>query len=294
MELAAEIIDLHKYYYLGDVVVKALRGVSLEIPKGDFVAVMGSSGSGKSTLLNLMGALDRPTQGQYILGGHDVSQLSDDQLSAIRNQMIGFIFQSYNLIAQYTVLENIEVPLHYRANSLSAADRQHCRELAAEVGLADRLDHRPFQLSGGQQQRVAIARALVNDPEIILADEPTGNLDSTTEAEIMEMLKKLNQEGRTIIMVTHENDVARLARRQIFMKDGLVAGTGFFPGPEDGLETPSGSPADINAGADGAQRDSAERDSAERDSAERDSAERDSGSPTHGPDGDDEWVDLNS
>ncbi|MFP6763932.1 MAG: ABC transporter ATP-binding protein [Planctomycetaceae bacterium] len=252
MELAAEIIDLHKYYYLGDVVVKALRGVSLEIPKGDFVAIMGSSGSGKSTLLNLLGALDRPTQGQYILGGHDVSKLSDDQLSAIRNQMIGFIFQSYNLIAQYTVLENIEVPLHYRVNAMSAADRQRCRELAAEVGLADRLDHRPFQLSGGQQQRVAIARALVNDPEIILADEPTGNLDSTTEAEIMEMLKKLNQEGRTIIMVTHENEVARLARRQIFMKDGTVAGVGFFPGPGEGLQITS-EPSAESAAATGAE-----------------------------------------
>lgn len=232
MELAAEIIDLHKYYYLGDNVVKALCGVSLEIPHGDFVAIMGSSGSGKSTLLNLLGALDRPTQGQYILGGNDVSQLSDDQLSAIRNQMIGFIFQSYNLIAQYTVLENIEVPLHYRSGALSAADRNRCRELATEVGLGDRTDHRPYQLSGGQQQRVAIARALANDPQIILADEPTGNLDSTTEAEIMETLCRLNEEGRTIIMVTHENDIARLARRRIFMKDGIIAGTGMLPGPE--------------------------------------------------------------
>jgi putative ABC transport system ATP-binding protein len=230
MELAAEIIDIHKYYFLGDNTVKALNGVSLEIPKGDFVAIMGSSGSGKSTLLNLLGALDRPTKGQYILGGHDVSQLDDDQLSAIRNQMIGFIFQSYNLIAQYTVLENIEVPLHYGANAMTAADRKKCRDLADAVGLGDRLDHRPYQLSGGQQQRVAIARALANDPEIILADEPTGNLDSTTEAEIMDTLRKLNEEGRTIIMVTHENDVARQAKRQIFMKDGVVAGTGIFPG----------------------------------------------------------------
>lgn len=232
MDLAAEIIDIHKYYFLGDVTVKALNGVSLEIPRGDFVAIMGSSGSGKSTLLNLLGALDRPTKGQYILGGKDVSQLNDDELSAIRNQMIGFIFQSYNLIAQYTVLENIEVPLHYGKATMSAADRRRCRDLAEMVGLGDRLDHRPFQLSGGQQQRVAIARALANDPEIILADEPTGNLDSTTEAEIMEMLEKLNAEGRTIIMVTHENDVARLAKRQIFMKDGVVAGTGIFPGPD--------------------------------------------------------------
>lgn len=232
MANAAEVIDLHKYYDLGDVVVKALRGVSLEVPEGDFLAIMGSSGSGKSTLLNLLGALDRPTTGEYILGGRRVSQLSDDDLSAIRNRMIGFIFQSYNLIAQYTVLENIEVPLHYRSNGagLSTADRKYCRKLAETVGLSDRLGHRPYQLSGGQQQRVAIARALVNDPQIILADEPTGNLDSTTGEEIMEMLQKLNDEGRTIIMVTHENDVARQAKRQIFMKDGLIAGTGVFPG----------------------------------------------------------------
>ena len=232
MANAAQVIDLHKYYDLGDVVVKALRGVSLEVPEGDFLAIMGSSGSGKSTLLNLLGALDRPSMGEYVLGGKKVSQLTDDELSAIRNQMIGFIFQSYNLIAQYTVLENIEVPLHYRFNGagLDIADRKRCRELAETVGLEDRLGHRPYQLSGGQQQRVAIARALINDPQIILADEPTGNLDTSTGEEIMEMLKRLNAEGRTIIMVTHENDVAQQAKRQIFMKDGLIAGTGIFPG----------------------------------------------------------------
>jgi putative ABC transport system ATP-binding protein len=201
--------------------VKALRGVSVEFPEGDFLAIMGSSGSGKSTLLNLLGALDRPTKGKYIIGGRDVSVLSDDELSQIRNQMIGFIFQSYNLIPQYTVLENIEVPLHYRPGypPLSSHDRRHCFDLACEVGLRDRLDHRPFQLSGGQQQRVAIARALVNDPQIILADEPTGNLDSATGEEIMQLLERLNQEGRTIIIVTHENDIARRAKRQIF-EDG--------------------------------------------------------------------------
>jgi len=232
MANAAEVIDLHKYYDLGgDVVVKALRGVSLEVPEGDFLAIMGASGSGKSTLLNLLGALDRPTRGEYILGGRKVSQMTDDELSAIRNRMIGFIFQSYNLITQYTVLENIEVPLHYRANGagISAADRRYCRELADRVGLSDRVGHRPFQLSGGQQQRVAIARALVNDPQIILADEPTGNLDSTTEAEIIAVLRTLNEEGRTIIMVTHENEIARQAKRQIYMKDGLIAGAGLDP-----------------------------------------------------------------
>lgn len=232
MELAAQVTDLQKHYDLGTVVVKALRGVSIDFPKGDFVAIMGSSGSGKSTLLNLLGALDRPTHGEYTIGGRPVSSISDDDLSSIRNEMIGFIFQSYNLIPQYTVVENIEVPLHYRKGypSISKKDTEHIEHLAEMVGLGDRLDHRPFQLSGGQQQRVAIARAMVNDPQIILADEPTGNLDSATEAEIMDMLCKLNAEGRTIIMVTHENSVAKLAKRQIFMKDGVVAGEGLFPG----------------------------------------------------------------
>jgi len=232
MALAARVVDLHKYYDLGAVVVKALRGVSCDFPLGDFVAIMGASGSGKSTLLNLLGALDRPTHGDYILGGHNVAQLSDDDLSNIRNSMIGFIFQSYNLIAQYTVLENIQLPMFYREGypPISRKDENYTLDLAGRVGLSDRLDHRPFQLSGGQQQRVAIARALVNDPEIILADEPTGNLDTATEHEIMQILHALNAEGRTIIMVTHEPNIARQAKRQIFMRDGLIAGEGVFPG----------------------------------------------------------------
>jgi putative ABC transport system ATP-binding protein len=229
---AAQVIDLHKYYDLGEVVVKALRGVTLDIPEGDFIAIMGSSGSGKSTLLNILGGLDRPTHGQYLLRGYDVSLLSDDALSEIRNQLIGFIFQSFNLIPQYTVIENIEVPLLYRPGypPITAQDRNRCIDLAERVGLGDRLDHKPFQLSGGQQQRVAIARALVNDPAIIMADEPTGNLDSKTGEEILRLLKQLNSEGRTIIMVTHENDVAEQTRRQVFMKDGLIAGEGIFRG----------------------------------------------------------------
>ncbi|MFQ5730698.1 MAG: ABC transporter ATP-binding protein [Planctomycetaceae bacterium] len=232
MVLAARVLDLHKYYDLGSVVVKALRGVTAEFPRGDFVAIMGSSGSGKSTLLNLLGALDRPTHGQYVLAGHDVSRLSDDELSEIRNSHIGFIFQSYNLVPQYSVLENIELPLQYRKGypPLTAADRNRCLDLANRVELGDRLDHRPYQLSGGQQQRVAIARAMVNDPQIVLADEPTGNLDSATEQQIMRILHELNAEGRTIIMVTHEPQIAREANRQIYMKDGLIAGEGMFPG----------------------------------------------------------------
>jgi putative ABC transport system ATP-binding protein len=232
MTNAAEIRELRKQYVMGDVVVHALRGVSTEFPEGDYVAIMGSSGSGKSTMLNLLGALDRPTSGHYILAGQDVSQLNDDELSQIRNRLIGFIFQSYNLIPQYTVMENIQVPLHYRDEraGVSEADENRCVDLAMRVGLGDRLDHRPFQLSGGQQQRVAIARALVNDPQIILADEPTGNLDSATEQEILQLFDEFNAEGRTIIMVTHENEVARRAKRQIFMKDGVIAGEGIFPG----------------------------------------------------------------
>jgi putative ABC transport system ATP-binding protein len=230
--LTARLINLQKHYDLGSVVVKALRGVTLDIPEGDFLAIMGSSGSGKSTLLNLLGALDRPTSGQYILCGQDVATLDDDELSAIRNGRIGFIFQSFNLIPQYTVLENIQVPLHYRPGypPISAIDEARSLELADRVGLGERLDHRPFQLSGGQQQRVAIARALINNPAIIMADEPTGNLDSKTSIEIMRVLRELNEEGRTIIMVTHENEIAEQAKRQIFMKDGLVAGEGIFRG----------------------------------------------------------------
>jgi putative ABC transport system ATP-binding protein len=215
-------VELVKNYYLESVVVRALRGVTLHVDQGDFVALMGPSGSGKSTLLNLLGCLDRPTSGKYYLGSEEVSQLDDDELSEVRSRYLGFIFQSYNLLAQYTVVENIEVPLLYQGCKLNAATRQRCIDLAGMVGLGDRLDHRPMQLSGGQQQRVAIARALVNDPHVILADEATGNLDSRTSDEIMMMLTKLNQTGKTIIMVTHENDIAAWARRVVRMRDGII------------------------------------------------------------------------
>jgi putative ABC transport system ATP-binding protein len=220
--VVARVVDLEKNYYLESVVVRALRGVSLSVVEGDFVALMGPSGSGKSTLLNLLGCLDRPTAGQYFLGDQDVSEMDDDQLSEVRSRFLGFIFQSYNLLAQYTVVENIEIPLLYQGCRLNDETRARCVRLAELVGLGDRLDHRPSQLSGGQQQRVAIARSLVNDPHVVLADEPTGNLDSRTSDEIMDLLGELNRFGKTIIMVTHENDIAARARRVVRMRDGHI------------------------------------------------------------------------
>ena len=221
MTFAAQLRDIRKDYVLKSETVRALRGVSFDIPAGDWVSIMGPSGSGKSTLLNLLGCLDKPTAGQFFLGQDDVARMTDDQLSYIRASRIGFVFQSYNLIQQYTVLENIEVPLLYQGR-LTSAGRRRCRELADMVGLGDRLGHRPSQLSGGQQQRVAIARSLVNDPYFILADEATGNLDSVTAEEILALLRRLNDEGRTIIMVTHEDDVAAHAKRIIRLRDGLL------------------------------------------------------------------------
>lgn len=221
MKLAASVEEVTKEYVLDGETVRALRGVSLEVPEGDYVAVMGASGSGKSTLLNLLGCLDRPTAGKLMLGDDDVSKLDDDQLSEIRASRIGFIFQSYNLIPQLTVLENIQVPLYYQGR-LTGRDRDRCHELARMVGLADRLKHRPTQLSGGQQQRVAIARSLVNDPYFILADEPTGNLDSVTTVEILGLLDTLNEAGKTIIMVTHEDEVGARAKRIVRLRDGNI------------------------------------------------------------------------
>ncbi len=205
------------------VTVHALRGVSVDFYPGEYIAIMGASGSGKSTMLNLLGCLDRPTDGSYFLGGRDVAGLDDDELSEIRSRYLGFIFQSYNLIQQYTVLENIQLPLTYQGTGdISPEAQERSVEVANLVGLGERLDHRPSQLSGGQQQRVAIARSLINDPYIILADEATGNLDTTTSHEIMEVLERLNDGGKTIIMVTHEDDIAACAKRVIKMRDGLI------------------------------------------------------------------------
>jgi putative ABC transport system ATP-binding protein len=221
VKLAARTQDLSKEYAMDGETVHALRDVSLEVPEGDYVAIMGASGSGKSTLLNMLGCLDRPTSGTIMLGDEDVSRLDDDRLSEIRASRIGFIFQSYNLIPQLTVLENIEVPLYYQGR-LGAEAHRHSAHLAEMVGLGDRLKHRPTQLSGGQQQRVAIARSLVNNPHVLLADEPTGNLDSATSEEILELLTDLNRQGKTIIMVTHERDIGHRTRRIIRLKDGRV------------------------------------------------------------------------
>ena len=222
MPAIVRITDLVKDYYMGTVTVNALRGVNLSFDEGDFIALMGPSGSGKSTLLNVLGCLDRPTSGRYFLGDVDVSEMDDDQLSEVRSTYLGFIFQSYNLLPQYTVVENIELPLLYQGIKLNDRTKDRCVSLAEMVGLGDRLDHRPLQLSGGQQQRVAIARSLVNDPHVILGDEPTGNLDSRTSVEIMQTLRDLNKLGKTIIMVTHENDIAAWARRVVRLRDGRV------------------------------------------------------------------------
>lgn len=214
--------ELRRGYNVGGEQVWALDGVSVQIDRGDFVAVMGASGSGKSTLLNILGCLDVPTSGEYVLDGISVSGMSRSDLAAVRNGKIGFIFQNFNLLPKTSARENVELPMLYRAGLKPPERRQRAEELLGQVGLDDRMLHTPAQLSGGQQQRVAIARALMNNPPLLLADEPTGNLDSRSTLEIMDFFKRLNDAGQTIVMVTHENDVAAYARRKIIMKDGKI------------------------------------------------------------------------
>jgi len=218
-----KLADIHKLYHTGDVDVHAVRGISLEVFPGEFVALMGASGSGKSTLMNMIGALDRPSRGHYLLDGMDVATLDRDALAEVRNEKIGFVFQGFNLLSRTSALENVEMPMLYNRQRIPAHEQQTRALRALElVGLGQRADHHPNQLSGGQQQRVAIARALVNQPALLLADEPTGNLDSQTSIEIMGVFQKLNDQGITIIMVTHELDIARYTRRNVILRDGNI------------------------------------------------------------------------
>ncbi|MEA2736275.1 MAG: putative transport system ATP-binding protein [Humisphaera sp.] len=227
-----ELRHITKTYHVGEIDVPVLKGISLEIKRGELVALMGASGSGKTTLMNILGCLDHPTTGDYFLDGEEVTRLSSDQRALVRNRKIGFVFQSFNLLPRTSAIEQVIMPLSYTAEHLSDREaRQRATELLARVGLADRMDHEPSQLSGGQQQRVAIARALINRPPLLFADEPTGNLDSRTSAEMLAMFQRLNEEENiTIILVTHDANVARAARRTIHIKDGLIE-SGWFNEP---------------------------------------------------------------
>jgi putative ABC transport system ATP-binding protein len=224
LERGISVRDLTKTYKIGDIEVRALRGVTLDVAPGEFVAVTGPSGSGKSTFMHILGCLDRPTSGEYFLDGRDVSRLSRDELAAVRNRKIGFVFQGFNLLSRSTALENVELPLLYTRKRMRAGVRhQRARAVLAAVGLSEREHHHPNQLSGGQQQRVAIARALINEPAILLADEPTGNLDSHTSVEVMEVFQRLNEEhGLTILLITHEHDIAEYGTRIVQFRDGRV------------------------------------------------------------------------
>jgi len=217
-----EVKDLKKDFYVGDITVHALRGINLEIKEGEFVAIMGTSGSGKSTMLNILGCLDKPTSGSYLLDGVSMAELSKNELAGLRNNKLGFVFQSYNLLSRTSALENVELPLFYNSKVKPKERKERAIAALEAVGLADRMHHMPNQLSGGQQQRVAIARSLVNDPVVILADEATGNLDTRTSYEIMALLQDLNSKGKTIVFVTHEPDIAKFMTREVVFRDGHI------------------------------------------------------------------------
>jgi putative ABC transport system ATP-binding protein len=236
MTPAIQLEGIEKDYRTGDVEVRAVRGVSLRVPPGEFLAIMGASGSGKSTLMNILGCLDRPTRGRYLLDGTDVSGLGRDRLAEIRNRKIGFVFQGFNLLPRTSAIENVELPMLYARGGGRGDLRARALAALGKVGLANRAGHAPNQLSGGQQQRVAIARALCNDPSLILADEPTGNLDSRTSVEIMGLFQQLNEKGITVVMVTHEPDIARFARRNVVMRDGLIVSDLAVPDRLDAAE----------------------------------------------------------
>ncbi len=223
--MSQEVINIsgiQKDFHVGEICINALKGVDMKVAEGDFLAIMGASGSGKSTMLNILGCLDKPTVGSYLLDGVDVALLSKNELAGLRNEKLGFVFQSYNLLPRTTALENVELPLYYNNKVKSKERRRRAMEALESVGLSDRIHHMPNQMSGGQQQRVAIARALVNNPRVILADEATGNLDTSTSYEIMMLMQSLNNQGKTIIFVTHEPDIARFMKRSLLFKDGLI------------------------------------------------------------------------
>ncbi|PKQ62682.1 ABC transporter ATP-binding protein [Labilibaculum manganireducens] len=222
MKTIIEVKDLKKDFYVGEITVRALKGINLEIKQGEFVAIMGTSGSGKSTMLNILGCLDKPTSGAYLLDGISMGELSNNELAALRNHKLGFVFQSYNLLSRTSALENVELPLFYNSKIKPKERRERAEAALESVGLSDRIHHMPNQLSGGQQQRVAIARSLVNDPVVILADEATGNLDTRTSYEIMALFQDLNSKGKTIVFVTHEPDIAKFMTRQVVFRDGHI------------------------------------------------------------------------